>query len=49
VQGHIDNILCGMPYRRKFSSQSQLLLLVSIVVYIVVVEILTHAPYWFHA
>jgi hypothetical protein len=47
--GNIDNILCGMAYRRKSSSQSQLLLLVSVVLYIVVVEVLTYAPYWFHA
>ena len=48
-RGNIDNILCGMAYRRKFSPETQLHLLVSVVVYIVVVELLTYAPYWFHA
>jgi hypothetical protein len=38
-----------MAYRRNSSSQSQLLLLVSVVLYFAIVEVLTYVPYWFHA
>ena len=41
-----DNILCGMHCRRKSSPESQLVLLVSIILFTGLIEILTYAPYW---